>query len=307
MPKLNISRSIAIEAPVSKIYGVLNDFNNWRPWSPWLIMEPEAKVTVEEDAKSYAWEGNRTGAGNMKILEEKENEYINYELNFLKPWKSTASTSFKFHEEGNVTKVTWTMNSSLPIFLFWMKKMTEAFVGGDFERGLDMLKAYCETDEIPSKLDFKGFSQFGGCKWIGVKTHCKIDDTAIEMPKDFGKIWEWAEANKDNVAGPGFSIYHKWDVVKGMVEYTAAIQVNVISSDLPEGFISGSIPASKAYVLRHIGRYQHLGNAWSTLYSMHRNKEFKPIKGIHPFEIYLNNPADTPEKELITDIHFAVK
>lgn len=307
MPKMNISRSIRVAASPDSIYAILCDFNNWRPWSPWLIMEPEAKVTVAEDSKSYEWEGSRVGAGNMKILEEKENEFIRFELNFLKPWKSSAITRFKLQREGDITNVTWEMDSSLPFFLFWMKKIMSAYVGADFERGLDMLKAYAETGEVPSSLEFKGFTNFDGCKWIGVETTCRIDDTPAKMPEDFARIWEYAEGNPSNIAGPAFSIYHKWDLVKGLVSYTAAIQVNEASSELPKGFVSGKIDPNKAYVLRHVGRYQHLGNAWSTLYSMHRNKEFKPMKGVHPFEIYQNNPSETEEKDLITDIYFIVK
>jgi hypothetical protein len=43
------------------------------------------------------------------------------------------------------------------------------------------------------------------------------------------------------------------------------------------------------------------------MYSLHRNKEIRLVKGIHPFETYGNKPGEVPESELITDIHFAVK
>ena len=73
------------------------------------------------------------------------------------------------------------------------------------------------------------------------------------------------------------------------------------------GIKSGEIPATKVHTLRHVGSYVHLGNAWTTLYSMQRNKEFKSAKGIHPFETYVNMPGQVPDKDLITDIHFPVK
>ncbi|MBC6400389.1 MAG: SRPBCC family protein [Ekhidna sp.] len=76
MSKMHIERSIHIKAPAHNIYKVISDFNDWRPWSPWLLMEPEARVKVAPDSKSYEWEGDRTGSGKMEILEEKENEFI---------------------------------------------------------------------------------------------------------------------------------------------------------------------------------------------------------------------------------------
>jgi effector-binding domain-containing protein len=119
-------------------------------------------------------------------------------------------------------------------------------------------------------------------------------------------LWAFAAAHSDQLAGDAITIYHKWDLVKNEVSYTACLQVKSITNPVPAGMVSGSIPATKIYTLRHVGRYHHLGNAWSTLYAMHRNKEFKPVKGIHPFEIYLNNPQTTPEEQLITDVNFAV-
>ena len=303
---MHIERSININAPAQNVYKVISDFNNWRPWSPWLLMEPEAKVTVAADAKSYEWEGNRTGSGNMKILTERENEFIDYDLNFLTPWKSHANTNFTLTQEGNATKVTWAMDSSLPFFMFFMKGMMEAFVGADYERGLDMLKVYVEESEVPSKLDFVGNKPFEGGNWVGVKTKCNIDETPSQMKADFEKIRGFAEEKglKDVQVA---TIYHKWDIPKNKVTYTAVLIMKEAISDLPSEFTSGTIPAITCYVLRHVGRYQHLGNAWSTLYSMHRNKEFKPKKGVDPFEIYVNDPSQTPDKELITDIYLPLK
>ena len=306
MAKMHIERSISINAPSQNVYKVISDFNDWRPWSPWLCMEPEAKVTVAPDAKSYEWEGNRTGSGNMKIVKEVENEFIDYDLNFLTPWKSTAKTNFSLTQEGNATKVTWVMDSSLPFFMFFMKGMMEAFVGADYERGLDMLKVYVEENEVPSKLEFSGNQSFEGGKWIGVKTNCTIDEMGPKMEADFGKLHQYAEG-KDLSEVKMATIYHKWNIPKNQVSYTACFVMKEAPGEAPSGFSSGEIPATTCYVLRHVGRYQHLGNAWSTLYSMHRNKEFKPKKGIDPFEFYENNPQTTPEKELITDIYFPIK
>jgi len=305
MPKMHIERSISIEAPPQSIYKVISDFNDWRLWSPWLLMEPEVKVTVAEDSKSYKWEGKRTGSGNMKILEEKENEFIDYDLNFLKPWKSHANTNFTLSGEGNATKVTWKMDSSLPFFLFFMKKMMEAYVGSDYERGLDMLKAYVESGDVPSKLDFIGIKQFNGTLFMGIKTNCDIDSIGEKMESDFGALKEYVSTEKVVPKHP-FSIYHKWDIPKGRVAYTAAIGLASIPDDLPGKFVSGNIPEVSCYVLKHIGRYQHVGNAWATLYAMMRNKEIKHNKKIDPFEIYLNDPEVTPEKDLETEVYFPV-
>lgn len=304
---MTINRSKLINAPAEKIFSVLSDFNHWSAWSPWLIMEPECKVTVRDDAKYYEWDGKRIGSGNMTIINERENEQIDYDLAFLKPWKSKSKVSFHLKPVGDQTEVAWSMDSSLPFFMFWMKKMMEAFVGMDYDRGLNMLKEYLENGEISSKLEFKGTSNFPGTQYIGIKTTCSFDEIGEKMMADFGRIEEFMKENQNIATGQAFSIYHDWNMVKKQATYTGCVSVKSVPSDLPSGMISGEIPATSIYTMRHIGEYHHLGNAWSTLYAMHRGKEFKPNKKIHPFEHYISNPQETDPKDIITDIHFAVK
>lgn len=307
MPAFNVSRSTTIDASPEKVFSTVNNLSTWVNWSPWLIMEPEANVTIADDNKYYEWEGSRVGAGSMKIIGEEKNSNVDYDLNFLKPWKSEAKVRFLIDGEGDQTKVTWNMDSSLPWYMFWMVGMMDSWIGMDYERGLGMLKEYIEDGEVKSKLEWKGESQFPGTKYIGIKTTCGMDEIGEVMMADFGKIEAFIKEHEDVATGDAYSIYHKWDMKKQQTVYTACVGVTEVPVDLPSDFISGEIPATKIYTLRHIGKYDHLGNAWSTMMSMGRNKEFKQKRGIHPWEYYVTNPKETAESEHITDICFAVK
>lgn len=306
MPKLNVSESIIIDASVEEVFNVLNNFKTWTTWSPWLIQEPNAKVTIADDAKSYSWEGTRVGSGNMVISNEVANKSINIDLQFIKPWKSKAKVEFHVHPSGDGAKVTWVMHSSLPFFMFWMKKMMIAFIGSDYKRGLLLLKDYVNVGKVYSTLTFNGIKNFEGCEYIGIKNSCSIDDVAKSMSADFTKLHN-VHVEKPEGGDMALSIYHKWDMVKEKVEYTAGVIVKEAPTELPEGMVVGSIPATKINSVEHTGPYHHLGNAWSTQMSMMRAKEFKAKKGIHPFELYKNNPQNTTENELITEICFAAQ
>lgn len=307
MPKINVSRSKTINSSVEDVYSKLNDFNHWVKWSPWLIMEPGVNVSIQDDAKYYEWKGSRVGEGNMKIVGEQENKSIDYDLNFLKPWKSKAKVKFIVNADGDETKVTWTMDSSLPFFMFWMKKMMISLIGSDYDRGLNLLKDYIEKGEVQSRLEFKGESEFAGTKYIGVKTTCGFDEMGEVMMADFGKLEGFMGDHKDIATGEAYTIYHKWDMVKQTATYTGCVGVTSIPEGLPEGFLSGEIKPTKIYTLRHIGPYEQLGNAWTTMYTMVRSKEFKAKKGVHPFEHYVTNPQDTEPKDSITDVIFAIQ
>lgn len=307
MPKMHIDRSVVIDAPLEKVKSTVNDFHHWQPWSPWLISDPEAQVDVRADGKYYEWQGPRSGSGNMTVLKEAEHR-TDYDLTFLKPWKSKAKVAFKFVAQGDQsTKVSWTMDSSLPFFMFFMAKSMTAFVSSDYDRGLNMLKDYIEAGSVPSKLVFKGESRFEGVKFVGIKRATSISDMDVKMSADFETIGKYAEEQGDNVAAPPMSIYHKWDMVKQAAEYSAVLPVQDVPSDLPSEMYSGSIPEGKIHTVQHIGAYRHLGNAWTTMYMLQRAKEFKPLKHVHPFETYENAPGEVPDEELITNVNFMVK
>lgn len=304
MPKMKIERSVKIDAPVEKVYRTVNDFNHWTAWSPWLIMEPAAKVNISEDAKYYSWEGQRVGSGNMKIIHEKAYEQVDYDLTFLKPWKSTARVSFLMHGHGDHSHVTWTMDSGLPFFMFWMKKSMEAYVGMDYERGLMMLKDYVEDGEVHSGLEFRGIENFTGCSYIGIRTRCNSDSLSNNMSNDFKRLWKIVNGY---AAGKAFSIYHKWDMVRDVIEYTAGIPVSTVPDNASGDMINGKIPSTPVHVIRHTGPYAHLGNAWSAQNNYQRSKAFKTNKKIDPFEVYQTSPDEVPANDLVTDIYFPCK
>ena len=306
MSKMSVARNININAPVDKVHEVISNFNHWQPWSPWLIAEPEAEVKIAEDGKSYSWEGNRVGSGEMEIANETDT-HIDYNLTFLKPWKSKAKVTFNLKSSAESTDVEWTMDSKWPFFLFFMKKQTEAFIGMDYDRGLKMLKEYVEDGEIQSKLEFLGNQDYAGCNYVGITTTTPFAKVGESMENDFNTLYEWSQANNVEIVGEPFSQYHKFDVVKGIVNYTSAIPVKDMDTVVPNGAKRGSLPKLNMHTVRHHGSYEHLGNAWSTVMMQQRAKEFKALKKIHPIEFYKNDPADTAPKDLITDVSFAVK
>lgn len=306
MPKTHIEKSITIAASAEKVRCIISDFNHWEYWSPWLILEPGVKVKVSANGKKQEWDGSRIGAGEMTILAEKDTE-INYDLTFLKPWKSKATVDFLIKPEGENTILTWTMDGSLPFFMFWMKNMMERMVGMDYDRGLLMLKDYIENGSVDVKLEFLGESNYSGCQYVGIKNECTIDNIGDVMAADWEKLWDFAKKNSDKVTEECFSVYHKFDFNKNRVVYTTGIGVKETVKNLPSGLFNANLPAVKISTVRHVGPYELSGNGWSAIMAMDRAKEFKKDKKVPPMEFYRNSPTDTDPKDLISDICMAIK
>jgi len=307
MPALQIVRQKQINVPPEHMYDILSDLSQWPSWSPWLIAEPEATVTVHPTGKSYSWQGARVGEGHMKITSEENPHRIALELVFVKPWKSTATVSMDIEPTATGSMVTWSMASRLPFFMFFMKKMMTAFIGNDYERGLNLLKDYAEDGEVHSKLGFTGRSAYPGCNYVGIKRSCTMGDMPTLMEADFTALITESMQHRNCRPQDAICIYHKWDMVRGTMSYTAGIPYDGDMPTIPSAQLSDSIPPTDVYTMTHTGPYHHLGNAWSTLYGMVRSKEIKARRGLHPFETYGNSPKDTMPRDLVTYVHFPVR
>lgn len=310
MPKFHVHRSIQIDAPPEKVFEVISDFNTWTTWSPWLCAEPTARVTVTDDSASvgsvYAWEGEVTGAGELEHLKLEPGKLIEDEIRFLKPFKSKSGVSFQFEPSDNGTMLTWHMFGSMPWFLFWMVPQMEGFLGMDYERGLRMLKEWIETEKIETKTDVKGVEKVGPLKVLGIRKTCSFDDIGESMEHAFHEASEKLSKLELPLDGECISIYHGMDVKQRTFDYTSGYAVPG-DTNVPEGqFSVWSIPELNALTVEHTGRYDHLGNAWSAAHQHVRYKKLKPNK-CGGFEIYVDNPENTPAEELRTMVYVPLK
>jgi uncharacterized protein YndB with AHSA1/START domain len=144
-----VQRSIVISKPADSVFASVSDFSTWPSWSPWLSQEPDCPAEIEgapgKPGHTQSWDGKKIGSGRMELTEVVPGRRLDYDLFFIKPWKSRSKAAFAFEKEGQATRVTWFMEGTLPLFLFFMKKKMTAMVGSDYERGLVMLKELLEA------------------------------------------------------------------------------------------------------------------------------------------------------------------
>ena len=310
MPAFKVVSSIDINAPTARVRDTIADFTTWPTWSPWLIMEPESKLNYQGSAgelgHGYHWEGEKVGAGGM-VMTSLDANRMEADLNFLKPWKSQADIAFDFESTGNdQTRVHWHMDSKLPIFMFFMLGKMKAMIKSDYDRGLRMLKDLLETGSVPSQTVVEGVVDVPGVTYAGKAYQSTMDEIAESMGKAFPDVFNAATRADAQINGVPFSIYNKMDMVKGNVNYTAAIPVSS-AVEVSEGVQCSERSACRSLKVVHTGPYRHLGNAWSTGMSDMRHGKMKAAKQNPPFEIYVNDPENTPEESLITEIYLPIR
>lgn len=147
-----VERSTVVRAEPARLFAEVADFRRWPAWSPWEDVDPAMTRSYSGADKGagavYTWSGNRrAGEGRMEITRTDEPTRVVVDLQFLKPFRSSAITTFTFAPTGEGTRVTWTMAGPRTFGVRVMGLFTsmDKLVGTDFEKGLQRLRAIAEA------------------------------------------------------------------------------------------------------------------------------------------------------------------
>ena len=153
--EFSVNRSIIINKPYKEVFQYLKLIKNQDYWSPWKKKDPNMNQEfIGEDGKIgfiSKWKGNKdVGEGEQEILSIIENESIETQLRFFKPWKSQSiGTLLVAKVEDSQTLVTWGFSgrNPIPFNIFMLFFNMDKTVGKDFEEGLADLKKILEQNK----------------------------------------------------------------------------------------------------------------------------------------------------------------
>ena len=150
----SVDRHMIIKANDSIVYSYVAKFNNWDSWSPWKEMDPSAtyNITGEDGAVGTIqnWEGEKSGAGSMEILEAVPFSKIKHKLSFTAPREDVATTIFTIEAQGEErSKLNWHMEGDIGVMgrAYMLFNSMDEMIGPDFERGLFKIDSLASMDQ----------------------------------------------------------------------------------------------------------------------------------------------------------------
>lgn len=147
--RYHIEKRTIIAKPVSFVIDRVADLNYYAQWNPWQKTEPDTRGEITGTPKTpghcYSWDGKKVGVGSL-TLRNIDRKHVRFNLDFIKPWKASASDDWLFEEWGNgETKVTWQNSGDLP---YPVARLMGPLLGKTLEKqfvqGLKNLKNLCE-------------------------------------------------------------------------------------------------------------------------------------------------------------------
>ncbi|WP_182867591.1 SRPBCC family protein [Rhodopirellula sp. JC639] len=321
MPAFTVSRTIPVHSDPETVFTKLTDFATWKTWSPWLLADKDATVTINGDPTAvgggYSWDGPVVGAGQMEHRELHPPSSVqsvgtmHADLRFFRPWKSQSKVEFEVKksrdEDGQeVTRVRWHMTGKLPFFMFWMKSMMVSLMNMDFDRGLRMFKEMVETGSVASKTVVNGIDEFQPCMLLGRSADTTLADIGPAMEETIRQVQTSLSEAGVACDGRWMSVYDDMNFKTQSLSYFSGLAV-AEGTPAPPGLVARSIPRFRAMHVTHIGRYDHLGNAWAAAYQNLRAGKHKDNRSLPGVEIYTSSSENTPPEELVTEVYVPVK
>ncbi len=310
--KIRLERSIEVNAPACNVHELVANQARFNEFSPWAKMDPSAKY--EFSGPSYgvgakqAWKGEKTGEGSMTITESVPCEKVVTALHFV--GQGDAMADWTFVESGGKTKVTWGFDGDAhgSMVARWFNLAMEPMMGPQFESGLADMKKVVEAGP---KVDIRGLeaslSDDAAVTVAYVELSSAKDNESVKnaLGPAFGQVMGALAGGQVEAAGMPIVVttseegeqFAMWAAIPVVAEPAAPL------ADAAVRF--GTVGGGKAARTTHKGAYSGLGDTHAKLQAW---------MGIHqakgsgaPWEQFVNETGNTPEAELLTEIHYPVE
>ncbi|QHS59804.1 SRPBCC family protein [Chitinophaga agri] len=151
--KAIVERSGVIDAPLSVVYGQINDLKTWPSWNPWAAPDVAQKINYTGPATGkgagYTWSGtqhDKPVTGTVMIRESNPAKGVYCDLTFSSMKPMTAAFELKPSADGKGTAIQWRLETELGLLPWWKLRgfLADKLTGPQLESGLTQLRTICE-------------------------------------------------------------------------------------------------------------------------------------------------------------------
>jgi effector-binding domain-containing protein len=304
--EVTVTRTVMINAPKHAVFEQITNFKNWTNWSPWYKMEPTVKMTYNgEDGQvgsSYHWVGEKTGEGEMKLASV-AGDRADFDLTFIKPFKSTPKSYILAEDTAGMTKTTWGFHQHFgyPWNAMLLFMNMDEMLGKDFNNGLTNMKQHLEGNpSAAGGADIKEV-EYAAHTFVGMRKTVGWNDLSKFAGETYGAL---GKALGSKINGVPVGIYYTWDTVKMNTDAMMGFPVSDTTTKI-KGAVVTNVEASKAFMIAHKGGYASIPAGHMAL------NKYMAAKGKVPaliLEEYVTMAPQEPDSnKWVTNIYYLVK
>ena len=306
--KMEVSKSIVVNAPAEYAFEEVDVLQNWDKWSYWNSLDTTMKISYGETPRGtgahYSWESEDMGKGKLNITESIPNTSVKADLEFTD--QGTAKAWYNFEPEGEGTKISMGFSTEFgmnPIGR-WMGVFMEPEMNKAFEYNLNKIKEIAEakpkftvniTEELVVPISYVGLKHTMSPK--------DMDAISKEMEKRYTELYTNLQKSKVKITGSPFCLFPSYS--EESMDMVCAVPVDTYAK-LPAKYKVEQTQGGRAVKAVHKGAYDKMQPVHDQL---NQYIEFKKLEiNGAPWEVYVTDP--TMEKDTtkwITEIYYPVK
>jgi len=256
-----VKESITIDAPKSVVFKHIQNLKMQHAWNPWNELDPDQVVTFSEGEDGvpgykYEWSGPVNGNGFQQLVSVDENTVVQ-DLVFTAPYESKSKVTFEVEETEEGTKVTWTMEGSMPIPMNAVLMFSDMGMSNDFQRGLKNLEMM--VSDFVSMPVYRGNEvkvvDIEPTRFLGIRENISMEDMQDFYASSYESLY--GKLSKYDI-GRASGLYYVWDEETGTTDMVATL---VASKDVPALEFFELEMSGKALQVELIGDYKGLADA----------------------------------------------
>jgi effector-binding domain-containing protein len=137
---------------------------------------------------------------------------------------------------------------------------------------------------------------------LSIRMRTAVQELPQVLGKGYGDIAQYLGKIKEQPAGPPFAIYYNMDMQDLDVEFGFPVSRNLQAQD---NIHPGETPSGKSASCLHVGLYSELKTTYNALFQWMKDNRYEAT-GV-AYEVYLNDPDQTPQEKIKILIHLLIK
>ncbi|MBN1874956.1 MAG: GyrI-like domain-containing protein [Anaerolineae bacterium] len=137
---------------------------------------------------------------------------------------------------------------------------------------------------------------------VSIRTRTPVQELPRVIGEAYGTLMQYLGSSGKFPVGPAFAAYYNMDMQDLDVEMGFPVAESLPGKNT---IVAGEMAAGKYASCVHVGPYDSVGPAYTALTQFVQEQGYEPT-GV-AYEVYLNDPDETPPEKLQTQILFPLK
>jgi len=316
LPKTrHVERSVVIDAPPCVVFAKVNGLRSFNDWSPFVAVVPDAEYEFAGPdfgvGAKITWTVTepKPEVGSQTIIASTPYERVDVELDLGA--QGIAQATYTLQPEGSGTHLTWAFDTDFGLNIFgrYFGLVLDRQRGPLYAQGLANLKRIAEELPMVDWSDIEIGIANVPSRTIAYATGSsgrEPADIAAALGAAYGRVAVFVTANGLRLDGHPIAINNYWDDRGYGFDAGIPVGGTPARGTGPDSAVRmGETYGGRVVRAVNVGPYTNLQTTYEKVVAFMAVHEME--NNGRSWDVFVSDPGNTPEEELITEVYFPAK